>query len=70
MLITQLAATAWENVCAGFDFEAAAERIGMRMTVDGSDDELIKIQGVDQYSFCDADGGSAPSARATRASSS
>ena len=32
--------------------------IGMRMTVDGSDDELIKIQGVDQYSFCDADGGS------------
>lgn len=58
VLITQLAATAWENVCAGFDFEAAAERIGMRMTVDGSGDDLIKIQGVDQYSFCDADGGS------------
>eukprot|EP00966_Prymnesium_polylepis_P218590 5059473-Prymnesium_polylepis.1 len=27
------------------------------MTVDGSEDERICIQGVDTYSFCDSDGG-------------
>ena len=57
VLITQLAAKAWEEVCASFDFEAAATRLGMRMTVDGSGDQFIKIQGVPDYKFCDADGG-------------
>ena len=57
VLITQLAAQAWESVCARFDFEAAATRLGMRMTIDGSGDEQICIEGVDSYSFCDADGG-------------
>ena len=56
-LITQLAAQAWENVCARFDFEAAATRLGMRMTIDGSGDELIRLEGVESYAFCDADGG-------------
>ena len=32
VLITWLAARAWENVCMRFDFEAAATRLGMRMT--------------------------------------
>ena len=40
-----------------FDFEAAATRLGMRMTIDGSGDELIRMQGVEQYFFCDDDGG-------------
>eukprot|EP00965_Chrysotila_dentata_P030721 1023296-Pleurochrysis_carterae.AAC.1 len=37
-LITRLAAQAWRNVCSRFDFESAAKRLGMRMTIDGSDD--------------------------------
>jgi hypothetical protein len=56
-VITQLAAQAWENVCARFDFEKAATRLGMRMTIDGSGDQFICVQGVREYSFCDADGG-------------
>ena len=56
-LVTWLAAEAWENICMRFDFEAAATRLGMRMTIDGSGDELIRMQGVERYSFCDDDGG-------------
>ena len=59
VLITQLAAQAWENICGRFDFEKAATRLGMRMTIDGSGDQFIKIQGVESYTFCDADGGAA-----------
>ena len=43
--------------CSHFDFEAAAARLGMRMTIDGSGDELIRVQGTEQYSFSDEDGG-------------
>ena len=57
VLVTWLAAQAWENVCRRFDFEAAATRLGMRMTIDGSGDELIQMQGVERYFFCDDDGG-------------
>lgn len=57
VLITQLAAEAWENICARFDFEKAATRLGMRMTVNGDGDDLIKIQGMENYSFSDRDGG-------------
>eukprot|EP00966_Prymnesium_polylepis_P075178 1744006-Prymnesium_polylepis.1 len=56
-LVTWLAAQAWERVCSRFDFEAAAARLGMRMTIDGSGDELIRIQGTEHYSFSDEDGG-------------
>ncbi|KAL3903279.1 MAG: hypothetical protein SGPRY_011741, partial [Prymnesium sp.] len=56
-LISHLAAQAWEKVCQTFDCEKAATRIGMRMTIGGSDDEQIKIQGVDHYSFSDEDAG-------------
>ena len=44
-------------MCARFDFERAATRIGMRMTVDGSGDELISIQGLGHYTFSNADAG-------------
>lgn len=57
VLVTHLVAAAWEKVCATFDFEKAATRLGMRMTINGEGDELIKIQGVENYSFCEADGG-------------
>lgn len=56
-LITCLAAQAWEHVCSRFDFEKASTRIGMRMTVDGTGDDLISIQGVESYHFSDADAG-------------
>lgn len=59
-LITNLAASAWEHVCSHFDFEKAATRIGMRMTIDGTGDDLIKIQGVENYSFSALDAGKAP----------
>ena len=59
VLITQLAAKAWEKVCGRFDFDKAATRLGMRMTVDGSDDQFIKVKGIDDYTFTDADGGDA-----------
>ena len=39
VLITQLAAKAWDNICERFDFEAAATRLGMLMTVDGTGDD-------------------------------
>jgi hypothetical protein len=51
------AAQAWENVCRRFNFETAATRLGMRMTSDGTGDNFIRIQGVDSYTFTDADGG-------------
>lgn len=59
VLITQLAGQAWERVCRTFNFEGAATRLGMLMTVDGSGDNLIKIQGIPDYSFTDEDGGEA-----------
>ena len=57
VLITQLAAQAWDRLCSNFDFEAAATRLGMRMTADGSGDDLIQVEGVTQYDFTDEDGG-------------
>jgi hypothetical protein len=42
-------------VCGKFDFDRAATRVGMRMTIDGTGDDEIKIQGVPSYSFCEAD---------------
>ena len=57
VLLTNLAGEAWEAICSRFDFEKAATRIGLRMTIDGSDDNLIRIQGVDDYHFSEADAG-------------
>ena len=58
VLITLLAARAWDTLCATYDFEASATALGLRMTLDGTGDEKIKIQGVEEaYSFTDSDGG-------------
>ena len=59
VLLTQLAAKAWENICERFDFEGSATRLGMLMTVDGSGDDLIKLRGCETYTFTNADGGAA-----------
>ena len=65
VLITDLLAQAWENVCNGneateckaFDFLASATRIGHNMTIDGSNDAQIHLSGIANYSFSDKDGG-------------
>ena len=52
VLITLLAAEAWEYLCRNFNFDNAANRIGLRITVDGCDD-LIKYEGIQSYNFKD-----------------
>jgi hypothetical protein len=60
VLVTNLAAAAWDKLCATYDFEASALRLGLLMTIDGSNDDKIKPQGLGEtYSFTDAEGGSA-----------
>ena len=43
-----------------FDFAAAARKIVILMTVDGTDDDLICIDGVEKYTFADADADDLP----------
>ena len=58
--LTQFAGRAWEKLCASYDFESSARRLGLLMTIDGSGDDAIKTQGLTEtYSFTDADGGEA-----------
>ena len=57
VLVSQWAGAAWDKLCATYDFEASATRMGMLMTADGSDDDKICVQGVAEYSFTDAEGG-------------
>ena len=45
------------RLCATYDFEASAQRLGLLMTIDGSHDDKIKPQGLGEYAFEDADGG-------------
>ena len=40
VLITQFAGRAWARLCDTYDFEASARRLGLLMTIDGSDDEV------------------------------
>ena len=46
--------------CHIFDFAAAARKIGMLMTVDRTNYDLICIDGVEKYTFADADAGDLP----------
>lgn len=62
-LITHLAVKAWDKVCHTFDFEKAATRIGMRMTITGEGDDQIQLQGVANYHFCEADAALEPGER-------
>ena len=60
VLISQFAGRAWVRLCDTYNFEASAQRLGILMTIDGSGDELIQIQGLkEKYTFKDEDGGSA-----------
>jgi hypothetical protein len=59
-VLTQWAGKAWDELCKTFNFTAAARKIGMLMTVDGTNDDLICIDGVDKYTFPEADAGDLP----------
>jgi cobalamin biosynthesis protein CobT len=48
------------ELCHTFDFAAAARKIGMLMTVEGTNDDLICTDGVEKYTFTDADAGDLP----------
>ena len=57
VLITDLLAQAWKNVCKGneatdcksFHFLASATRIGHNMTIDGSNDAHIHLTGIENH---------------------
>jgi len=65
VLVTQWAGQAWDELCHTFDFAAAARKIGMLMTIDGTNDDLIRIDGVEKYTFTDADAGDLPANEAS-----
>lgn len=50
LLSQQAADQASENVRQKFNFEKEATRLGMRMTIDGSDDDKKQKQGLAEYS--------------------
>ena len=60
VLITRWTGAAWAYLLE--ENEVSFEKIGLKtgclMTADGSEDALIRPQGTEQYTFCDADGGS------------
>ena len=60
ILITRLAADAWDYVCENFPWERVAVQTGCGMAADGSTDKLIKLQGLPQdtpYTYRTSDAG-------------
>ena len=55
VLVTELVGGAAEIVYARLDIKKIAQGTGALMTIDGSDDDKIKPQGLDLHSFCDED---------------
>ena len=55
--LTKWLAKAWEEVCSTTDFEKLGHWTGCLMTADGSDDHEVKPQGLQEYTFSDADAG-------------
>ena len=56
-LLTKWLAKAWEEVCSTTDFEKLGHRTGCLMTADDSEDHEVKPQGLQEYTFSDADAG-------------
>ena len=56
--MTKMLKRAYHTACLETDFEAIAAKLGMNLTIDGSGDDEIKIQGLPDYSFTDTNGGS------------
>ena len=55
--LTHMLQKAYARACSQYDFERNAAQLGMLMTADGTGDGLINLQGFENYSFTDADGG-------------
>ena len=55
--MTNMLHLAYVKACATFDFDKVALKLGMQLTIDGSGDDQLAIQGIEDYSFADADGG-------------
>ena len=51
VLYTHLLARAWTKLCDTVDFYHVASKVGNNLAADGSRDNLIKIEGLDTYSF-------------------
>jgi len=57
--ITNILDVAYAKACAQYDFTRNAGKLGMLMTVGGSGDKIIELQGLGHVTFTDADGGEA-----------
>ena len=51
MLLTWWYGQAWEKVCERFDFEGVFDKCGSSLTADGSEDDWIKLQKLESFSF-------------------
>ena len=51
ILLTQWYGEAWERVFDSFDFEDVFGKCGSSLTADGSEDDKIKLQKLDTFSF-------------------
>ena len=51
VLMTHWYGQAWERVCERFDFEHVFDKCGSSLTADGSEDDRIKLQKLDSFSF-------------------
>lgn len=60
VLMTHWYADAYDRACAKFDFVRVFTSVGHHLTVDGSHDEMIKLQGCSSFTFTDADAGRDP----------
>jgi hypothetical protein len=57
VLLTTLFADVYDVVCKKWDFEKMGSKQGMRLTLDGSDDDLIEFRGLDGFWFSEEDAG-------------
>ena len=55
VLISQWYGEAYDRVCKTFNYTKVFDKTGSSLTIDGSDDDLIKIQGLDTFTFNQAD---------------
>ena len=55
VLMTLWYGEAYERACHSYDFEKVFTKVGSNLTADGSRDDLIKLQGLDVFTFSDKD---------------
>ena len=55
VLLTHWYGEGYVRACAKYDFEKHFRNVGSSLTADGSEDALIKLQGVEGFTFCEGD---------------